>query len=493
VIRPFLIPPMVLLVTVACIVIGELACGTGLYFTSMMAITLSCAGITYNLLGGLSSISGIIFTFCSVHWVVLSQFAKVVLLQRADAPLAAPDLTASVYALFYFCVMIGVFVFGRFRLRLPRPLEAETAAQGSILYTIALTGGLVGTVLFQLTSTLNDTGGPEDASHSAGVGLTALLLFAVVIAVDNRIRSSGGLHSFNLAVLVPAFFSSLAAFSTTERGITVFPVIVYCMTCYFRGYRFRLKHYMAILCLAIVSAFFLFPLESYSRQFISNKSFTERLSTVIAQARDADWTKILSYSNSQNAVASGENFEDYYNLPGDQILNRNSLIRADSNLIRGSANYHYGFTGFKQDFLFAVPRFIYKDKPEYGSSDLLAQVAGVSVDVAWNPLVSFSLIADSFGAFGWLGVIVVSLFLLPVSFVVFDSVFDITRPWGTVAVPTLMIGLSEASVGRFLITDVIRGVGYIILLSYAVGFLTRMIPTRGDSAPRRMPLISQTR
>ena len=151
------------------------------------------------------------------------------------------------------------------------------------------------------------------------------------------------------------------------------------------------------------------------------------------------------------------------------------------------------FRSFKQDFLFAVPRFIYKDKPEYGSSDLLAQVAGVSVDVAWNPLVSFSLIADSFGAFGWLGVIVVSLFLLPVSFVVFDSVFDITRPWGTVAVPTLMMGLSEASVGRFLITDVIRGVGYIILLSYAVGILTRMIPTRGDSAPRRMPLISQTR
>jgi hypothetical protein len=443
------------------------------------------------LLGGLSSISGMIFTYCSVHWVVLSQFAKVFLLQRADAPLAVPDLTASVYALFYFCVMMGVFVFGRFRLRLPRPLEPETAAQGSILYTIALAGGLVGTLLFQLSLTYGDTSGQQDASHSAGIGLMALLLFAVVIAVDNRIRSSGGLHSFNLAVFAPAFFSSLAAFSTTERGVTVYPLIVYVVTCYLRGYRFRLKHYVAFLCLGVVFAFFLFPLESYSRQFISNKSFTERLSTVFAQAREADWSRILSYSSSQNAVVTGENFEDYYNLPGDQILNRSSLIRADSNLIRGSANNHYGFTGIKQDFLLAVPRFIYKDKPEYGSSDLLAQVAGVGVDATWTPLVSFSVIADSFGSFGWPGVIVVALLLLPVSFVIFESVFDISRPWGTVAVSSFMLGLCEASVGRFIIAGVIRGVGYLILLSYVVGVLTRMIPTRGDSPQRRMPLISQ--
>jgi hypothetical protein len=147
----------------------------------------------------------------------------------------------------------------------------------------------------------------------------------------------------------------------------------------------------------------------------------------------------------------------------------------------------------KQDFLLAVPRFLYKDKPEFGSADLLAQVAGVGVDASFTPLISFSMIADSFGAFGWLGVIVVGLVLLPVSFVIFDSVFDVSRPWGTVAVPTLMMGLSEAAVGRVLISLVLRGVASIILLSYVVGFLTRMIPTRGDSTPGPLPLISQPR
>jgi hypothetical protein len=143
------IPAAALGTTVVLLVIGELSTGTSAYFAAMMAIALLCIGITYNMLGGLSSFSGIIFSGFALRNIVISQFAKVILFEAADNNLEAPLLTISIYATFYFCVMVGVWLFGKIRLPLPRPMESLTRTQDRLLYTITFLTGLVSSVVYE--------------------------------------------------------------------------------------------------------------------------------------------------------------------------------------------------------------------------------------------------------------------------------------------------------------------------------------------------------
>jgi hypothetical protein len=85
---------------------------------------------------------------------------KVVLFERADQNLDVPQLTITVYAVYYFSLMLGTFTFSRIRLHLPKPAEPETAAQSRHLYIISLVGGVTGA----LGVVGLDLAGPE-ASH----------------------------------------------------------------------------------------------------------------------------------------------------------------------------------------------------------------------------------------------------------------------------------------------------------------------------------------
>ncbi|MGB7171715.1 MAG: hypothetical protein WBD32_22100, partial [Acidobacteriaceae bacterium] len=93
--------------TVLALAVGELACGTSLYFVTMMTIAMLSIGFTYNLLGGLSTFSVIIFAAFALRTIVISQFAKVLLFEAADRNLAVPGLTITIYAVFYCSAMIG--------------------------------------------------------------------------------------------------------------------------------------------------------------------------------------------------------------------------------------------------------------------------------------------------------------------------------------------------------------------------------------------------
>src|ERR1035441_1343774 len=113
--KPYKIPLVLLFITIALLALGELANGTSLYFVAMMAGTMLCIGTTYNILGGLGTIGGIAFSVLALLTFVISQFAKVILFESAIQNLEAPQLTITVYLLFYFSVMVGSFVFGRIR------------------------------------------------------------------------------------------------------------------------------------------------------------------------------------------------------------------------------------------------------------------------------------------------------------------------------------------------------------------------------------------
>src|ERR1019366_5085640 len=150
--RSFRISAAVLSTGITFLVVGELLAGTRPEFVAMMAGTITCIAVTFNLLGGLKTISGIGFTAFALCTIVISQFAKVLFFEAADKNLEAPYVTIKVYLVFYFCLMVGTFIYGRLRIRLLRPLEPESVAQIDLQYTISLGLGFIGNTLLAIYS-----------------------------------------------------------------------------------------------------------------------------------------------------------------------------------------------------------------------------------------------------------------------------------------------------------------------------------------------------
>jgi hypothetical protein len=476
--KPYRIPTVLLVATVALLTVGEIATGTEPLFAAFAAATLICIGITYNILGGVSTISGIAFAGFASCTIVVSQFAKVILMEPANRPLESPELTIKVYFLFYFCILVGTSVYCRLRVTLPGPLEPKTVAQANLQYTISVTVGLLASLLYEVYETSSNPNERASPAHSIGLAFSTLLLFSIVLAVQSRIRSTNGRHSFGMKALIPWGASVFFGFVETSRGHMILSTVVYLFTCYASGYKFRKRHYFAAVLGVAAFAFVISPFEIYARATMRPLEFRGRIYEGYDLVRSLpDWTVVKQASSA--GVESGSR-EEYYQRPGTFVLSRLSAIRADSNMIYAcSGGFHYGFTALRMDVLHNLPRFIYKNKPETDGAAYTGRVTGVNGDDVENGEFLITVIGDSFGAFGFFGVMVVGLLAFPTVFILYESMFDMRRPWGMVATGAFCFQFAQVNMGG-LLGLTLRAPIAILILSYAMGVIVRMIPVKGD-------------
>ena len=483
-VRPLTIPSTLIFVAAALVAAGEVFTGTQPLFAVFVAGCLICIGITYNLLGGLGTISGIAFSTFAASSIVISQFAKVILAEPADKPLESPYLTIKVYFVFYVCVTIGTFVYRSLRIRLPRPLEPATFAQADLQYKISLVVGVVATFFYEFYEASTEQAGRNTTAHSLGLAFSPLLLFSIVLGIQHRIRTSRGRHSLGMRALIPCLISVFFGFLETSRSHMILPSAVYIFTCYVSGYRFRKKHLAALVCEFAAFILVISPFEIYSRGPMRELDFNGRLHEGIELIRTLPAWSVVQEA-SLGGVESGSR-EEYYQRPGTFVLSRLSAIRADSNMINACANgFHYGFTALKIDFRHNLPRFLDRNKPDYDGASFTGRVTGINGDEIENGEFVLTAISDSFGAFGWLGVVIVGLIGFPTVFIVYESMFDIHKPWGIVATGAFCFSFAEVSMGGML-GLLIRAPASIVILSYAVGVVIRMIPVKGDADEERV-------
>ncbi|HEX4311212.1 MAG TPA: hypothetical protein VHZ25_14360 [Acidobacteriaceae bacterium] len=481
-IKNFILPPLLVLSFVASLYVGEILAGTSLYFASMMALAVLSACVTYNILGGLGTISGIAFTRFALTTLVISQVGKVLLFERADINLDVPELTITVYAVYFGFLMLGTFVFSRVRLTLPKPTESETPAQLRYLYLVALSGGLLGTAWLLI---LEFAGGNADASlgHGFARALSFLLPFSLVLAVDNRIRTSSGQHSLGWMAVWPAIALAFHGFLYGARLGFVEPFAIIFLTCYLRKFRFRLKHTVAAISIAVLFFVVVSPFYLYSRSFGGKASITEQLTTMfkLLESAPSQWETIKSTVGEGALAAPGS--VNYFASANAVTMNRFALIGPDSTLINACATgFHYGFTSIRLDVLTEIPRFLYRDKPEIGSNKYLGHLDGQEGDAFETTNSTVTSISDSYGAFSWLGVAAFAFVVMPAIFVVYESMFEIQRPWGTVAAVLLFLQLMEGSMGHDITEVLIKNPLYIVILSWCAAWIVRLIPVTGDRA-----------
>jgi hypothetical protein len=480
--RSFRISAGMMVAAVTFLVVGELASGTHPEFVAMMAGTITCIAVTFNLLGGVKTISGIGFAGFALCTIVVSQFAKVLFFEAADKNLEAPNLTIKVYLVFYFCLMVGTFVYGRLRIRLIKPLEPESEAQIDLQYTISLTLGFIGSALFAIYDAESSAAANAATGHSVGLALSTLLPYALVLAVLRRIRESDGRHSFGMKAFIPWLLIMLFGAIRTGRGQMMLPSIIYVVTCYTNGYRFKRKHYVAGITGLILLIAFISPLAIYLRANVDGEDLKSRVGAAFNLIRTMPDFSVVR-ERTVGGAGTGSR-EEYYDRPGTFELSRISAIRADSNMISAtSTGFHYGWIALKIDALHSLPHFLYRNKPDQDSAWYLGRVTGLNSDVNENQEVMITSISDSYGAFGWLGVVVVGGLVYPLCFVIYESLFDLRTPWGVVALGGFAFYFYEASMGTML-QIMTRSPVAIIALSYVVGGIMSMIPVKGFRGER---------
>ncbi len=463
------------------LVVGELVSGTSPYFVTMMAIAMLSVCITYNVLGGLGRIAGIGFTAFALQTLVLSQVGKVILFERADQNMDVPLLTITVYAVYFFALMLGMLAFSRLRVSLPRPSEPDTSTESSYLYAISLVGGLVGA--FGVAAL--DLAGPAaqtSLAHGFARALAYLLPFSLVLAVDARIRKTHGQHCFGWMALWPTLGMMSIGFLSTGRGPFMEPLVIVFLACHVRDFRFRRKH-LAAMALTVVALFvFISPFLLWARESRGSEATVgEEAATILRALESApsQWVTIRHQVGEADLGGSG-GAVSYFPTPGAVTLNRLVLISKDSTLINAcSSGFHYGFTALKLDLLSQVPRFLYPNKPTIGSNGYLGHLDGQESDEFETTNSTVTSIADSYGAFSWIGVVMFASLIPWVICVIYESIFDISRPWGTVA--TVVLALSWGGpMGGQISEAMIKNPAYILIISWFAAWAIRMIPKTGD-------------
>jgi hypothetical protein len=250
------------------------------------------------------------------------------------------------------------------------------------------------------------------------------------------------------------------------------PDLAYLAACYFSGYRFKRRHYISAVLGTVAFFSFISPFELYSRGFLGLHTFREKvyLGFHVLETMPT-WA-------SQVEEVRGDNYRfSYYSRPGTGELSRFSVINFDSNMISACSNgFHYGWTTLKIDLLQAIPYFLYKNKPQEDSAAFTGRVTGLNPDADENAEIAESPIAD---AFGWWGVVLFAFFALPLLFVIVESMFDMTKPWGMVALGFFFMKFGEGNMGMF-IGSMIRIPIQVLLISYLVVGIVQIVPVRGD-------------
>jgi hypothetical protein len=475
--RKFVLSPLSVLFFVSILAVGEFAAGTTPYFVAMMVIAVFSACVTYNVLGGLGTISGIAFTYFALSTLVVSQVVKVILFEPADQNLDVPQLTITVYAVFYFWLMLGTIAFARIRLPLLKPREPDTPAQTRYLYLISLVGGLAGSIVLL---TLDLAGGAEQTTlaHGFARAFAYLLPFSLVVAVDERIRITNGRHMFGWKALWPSLAMVFLGFLRVQRGPSMQPLVIVLLTCYVRDFKFGKKHLAAAGAIAAAVFLFISPFYLWARAWKGEATIKEQATVLlnVLESAPAQWASIKNQVGE--SALEGEGSVNYFATPGAVTLNRFALIGPDSTLVNACAGgFHYGFTALKLDILGQIPRFLYRDKPTIGSAEYLGHLDGQESDVFQTTYSTITPISDSYGAFSWAGTVIFPFLAMPLMFVIYESMFDMRRPWGTVAV--VMFALTEGGMGDIL-GNAIKNPIYILIISWSAAWLITMIPSVGD-------------
>jgi hypothetical protein len=384
----------------------QLLTGTSISYALLIALFILVAGIAVNALGGLVTVSGVCVSMLALKTVIISQVAKLCFLQSGDSFLEMPTLTAAVLL----AGMIGILAAaGLVKLVPQRRVHFKPITDPYLLLAVAMVSFAIGVGSFLYVGAQGFDAVAEDVRVGGMVGiarqLSTLSPLAVICACAYSITVSDGkrsLGTFGLIVIITQFCFGLLA--TSKQGMYE-PVFYYLLTCIAFRFRFARRHFVTGTAFAVFGVVVLFPLAQIGRNFTRVHSVRENVELTLQLLRTAR----LDEMREDLAVfnANYERFQYYGRDAG--LLDRFSLIANVDRLV--AVSVHEGFSGWQtvvHGFQMLPPRFLYPNKPIYGTANFLGHRIGMLGEDDDVTQVTFGFIGESFSALDWPGA-----FLIP--------------------------------------------------------------------------------
>lgn len=471
-----------------------LVTGTSMAYSALVGIFVLATGITVHLLGGITQLPGACVLLLALQHVLISQVAKLVFGDPADAPLSQPIMTMLVYIVGMCSLMVGAILVRRWQLyaRLRPIFRAEQLFNGPPTRLLMMT--LVTTVLAILRQLVILVFGINEDNEAVSGGIlgplktmelltsfSVALSTAYVVQTSQRKRSLSVINA--LALLPPILIGILG----TGRAAMAMSIAVYICTSLAFGYRFRLKHYIVLGIGTYILYFVLFPYAVAARGFVRTPNLEEKVrqaTTILTDVILNPGKYQVDEDTSFNKMAEDRRRRLYYDTPQPTLGRYSVLISVDAIV---DATLDEGTTGMetiRPGFDMLLPRFLNPDKPIYATSNMLAHRASGLVGAQdFTTGITLGFFADAFSSYSWLGLLLIPLILLLVLVVVFQKLSGCSikrNPYALAFVFTLPWSFSENTIATAMLT-LIQGALIIFVTFFLIRTITVLVsPQYGD-------------
>ena len=415
--------------------------------------------------GGLRSLMGLCVFVLAVQNVLFSQVAKVVFWQPAETPLMWPLETIGVYCL----TMAGILLAGVLSIKLGfqrrKPWFLPEVDPQRLKWMAIICTALSVVQIFGISSISSETGQATAGSlHGFLAGLSYLPPLSVASGTAYIIQASNGRRSFGLINAAAIAIPSIIGLMLAIRHITIEAPIIYFVTCWAFGFRFRPIHYGVVIAGWYIATFIIFPYALYARNFVRTRNVEANIGKASLILLDMIENP-MKYQ--EKARPKGPRYRFLYYDGNRPNLERFSvLVIADAIVdatLRGGTTEMDTIT---PAFAMVAPRILIPDKP-YNSTTLARREPGIVARHDNSTGITTGFACDAFSCFGWPGA-----FLMPFifSFCLFSAyriVID-TRLWYNVFalawLSQLTLNYSEQALSLLLITILQGPIVYSLVL-----------------------------
>ena len=422
------------LIVVLCLLFAQLLDGTDPLFAFLGCASIVLSAIAFNILNGLSTVSGAYVIFMAIPTFAILIFVKVFYWEPSNRHFEQPLITIGATALGWAGIVVAAALSTKFSTR--NNIVRFTARDLENLKNTSA-GLLVIGLISQVLLTNFNTG----ASGTIWTALNQLNIFvpmATILATYYEICISRGQRSMNWIVLVSILYVAGFGFIAASKQGMYAPFFSYFLVCAALDYRFRPLQVILILGWLAFAVGFLFPWAQYARSMTRQATLTGTVDATISLLKSPDTIPAMYrwYADSLKMNEDINQVSLCYDHPHG-LIDRESLICQDDRLI--ALTQHTGPVG--PDYLIAgfemvVPHMIWPGRVNLSLGNVYGRETGESSTEDYTTAVAFAPVGDAYREFGWSGIIVVMPIMYFLTFIILNGVFGDAResPWGLVLV-----------------------------------------------------------
>jgi hypothetical protein len=466
------------------LMVVQLLEGTDLTFAALVFCYVILTATAYNLAGGFFYPSGAWILFTGLETTLIGLTYKAALLEPAQTNLRAPNQTMLVYC----GGMLGMGAAAWVN-RLLRPGRGLLAgfSVGAQMKESAIGCLVIGIPLMYLQR----NGVHETASVASALNqLNHFLPLAILLGTTYEIHASGGRRSTNWVVWTAGLLIfGMGVVNFSKEGMFT-PVVTWLIPTIVLRFRFSRAQVLGAFAALAFTGYYLVPFSQAGRGSRDTEgNFANNLQSALTFLSDLEGTRKLYLESG--LVANIDEIPHLYNESGG-LFDRLQMLAFDDALIQitddGSV---FGLSPAVGTFVNAIPRFLWKNKPEYLVGNVYGRQIGVITENDTSTGISFSPTGDAYHEAKWFGVLVVEPIIMFILFFVMDSLSGDVRlsPWGLLFIALSAHAAPEGQIPGtiWVATYGAEGVIFAAVISgYVTPFLSRLL-TLGGSA-RSVPV-----